>query len=153
MAGRDAEGNVETYFCSRGGLSDLPALQSIHLTAATGHLPAILEPLSASKHLRSITIQASPYMLPSGYHRDAVAQSILTLARARTSLTLTFLCQMDTCPWPPIPGSEDLTLEEMRDQLLSMLAELREEGRLRFVRYKGVRRQTAMRDTNEIEEF
>ncbi|KAI0736517.1 hypothetical protein C8Q72DRAFT_5880 [Fomitopsis betulina] len=140
---RDTRGEI-----SKGGFPDLPALQSVHLTAPMNHLPAILEPLSASSYLRDLTIRGSAYLPPD----EAVVQSVLTLARARPSLTLSFLWQMYTNPRRS-RKQESLILEEMRDQLLLIFAELREEGRLRFVRYKDTQRQMSMRGTTELEEF
>lgn len=140
--------NLLGLFCAQGGFPDLPALQSVHLTAPMNHLPAILEPLSASSYLRDLTIRGSAYLPPD----EAVVQSVLTLARARPSLTLSFLWQMYTNPRRS-RKQESLILEEMRDQLLLIFAELREEGRLRFVRYKDTQRQMSMRGTTELEEF
>lgn len=118
-------------FLTYGGLSGLPALCSVHLTADPRWLPPIIQPLSACEHLKDLTIQASLDML----HRcnlDEVVRSLLSLAWARTSVHVVFFCDPETDYWED-GGPVGPTLNDMQDELITRLTDLRRQGRLQFL--------------------
>ena len=126
------------------------ALRSVHLTADLQWLPDILLPLSTCKPLAHLTIQVSPYMLRR-CNPDLFAPSLRALAQGRTSLCITFLCQLDSDHWKrgEIAGPP---LDRMRDWLASELEDLWHRGMLRFMRH--VRNsESQMSELDDVEEF
>ncbi|KAH9914681.1 uncharacterized protein B0H18DRAFT_1125342 [Fomitopsis serialis] len=146
LSGPNPTARPEVLFCAQGGLTGITLLQSLQLDAQLQHVPAILRQIE-SPSLVDITVRATPSMLPT-CDLDELARSLRSgsLASARPRFSLICECELNRILHPDYAA-----WDRMRDAFREALKDLRDEGRLRFLRH--VVDAKSKLPTPELEEF
>ena len=119
-----------------GGLSGLNSLRSLSVEAILSYIPSIVRQI-ASPHLTDLTVIVDMARVANGYalsyaaKMQELAQSLTTGTLAAMRPRITFVVRPGSDQTPEKEASE---FSDARDALLTNLASLRDEGRLRIMR-------------------